>query len=97
MRPAQFAALKKGFVGPRPGSNSFPFVQLGKDDSRIDGEELEALFRSGYLTARPARETSELKGGDAGPYGEIPDVELSFAYELTPAGLLALSSQDGRE
>jgi hypothetical protein len=95
LNEAQRRILERGFMGPRPGSNAFPLLQLGKDGSRIDGEVLDAMFRAGHFEVTPARAPSHIRGGDAGPYGEIPDVDLDFAWRLSAAGRAALSVTNG--
>ena len=95
MTEAQIKMLEGGFLGPRPGSNSFPLLQLGKGELRIDGEQLDTMNRSGWLNAVPSSTHSTIEGGDAGPYGEVPDVELLFHYQLTPAGRAALAEETG--
>jgi hypothetical protein len=95
MNEAQRRILERGFMGPRPGSNAFPLLQLGKDDSRIDGEILDTMFRAGYFDITPAQSPDQIKGGDAGPYGEIPDVDLDFAWRLNESGRKALQQTPG--
>lgn len=95
MNEAQRQILQRGFIGPRPGSNAFPLLQLGEGESRIDGEVLDAMFRAGHFDITPARSPSQIKGGDAGPYGEIPDADLDFAWRLNDAGLKALAHSNG--
>lgn len=90
MNKAQRQILEGGFIGPRPGSNAFPLLQLGKGESRIDGEILEAMFRAGHFDVAPAVSPDSIKGGDAGPYGEVPDVELDFSWRLNDMGRNAL-------
>lgn len=94
---AQVKVLETGFLGPRPGSNAFPLLQLGMGESRIDGELIDSMIRAGHLEAFPSTDSTTIKGGDAGPYGEIPDVELMLRYELTPAGRIAISGKSDSE
>jgi hypothetical protein len=75
--------LSRGFQGPRPGSNAFPLLELRKGDVKISGERLDAMIREKVLEGWPRADPhSVIKGGDAGPYGEIPDVELIYNYRL---------------
>ncbi|MBV5269003.1 MAG: hypothetical protein JZU55_02630 [Afipia sp.] len=92
---AQIKLLERGFLGPRPGCNAFPLLQLGDGPSRIDGEQIDAMIRLGYLEAAAASRSETIIGGDAGPYGEIPDVELMLVYSITPAGRAALTQGRG--
>lgn len=88
--PTVAAMLRKGFLGPRPGSNAFPLLQLGKNPDAIFGEDIERLLREGLLTTEPGiGDAPIIKGGDAGPYGEIPDIDLTHRYWLTASGLVA--------
>jgi hypothetical protein len=89
---AQWRQLEGGFIGPRPGSNALPLLQLGDGASRINGDVLDALWRDGKLSATPSQQEHQIKGGMAGPFGEIPDVELNFAWRLTSAGRALLAS-----
>lgn len=76
-------ALGHGFRGPRPGSNAFPLLQLKDLGIHILGEKLDALIRAGILIGKPVTGPMTcIKGGNAGPYGEIPDVELTHSYWL---------------
>ena len=92
---AQRRVLANGFVGPRPGSNAFPLLQLGKGESRIDGEVLDTMFRAGHFDITKAQTPDRIKGGDGGPFGEIPDVDLDFVWTLTDAGRDALKLPNG--
>lgn len=75
--------LAQGFLGPRPGSNAFPLVELRDDDGDVPGERIAELARIGILVGIPAGEEIEcLKGGDGGDMGEIPDVELTHRYYI---------------
>ena len=75
--------LSKGFQGPRPGSNAMPLLELRKNGIVISGERIDELERAGVLVATPRdRVVHTIRGGDAGPYGEIPDIELSFNWHL---------------
>lgn len=95
LNDAQRQILERGFMGPRPGSNAFPLLQLGADDSRIDGEILDAMFRAGHFDISPAVKPAEqIRGGDAGPFGEIPDVDLDFQWRLSEAGKRAIAKHD---
>jgi hypothetical protein len=51
---------------------------------KIPGERIDALLRAGVLVATPraAPPYAVIKGGNAGLYGEIPDVELTHNYYL---------------
>ncbi len=42
--------------------------------------------RAGLLIASPrdGLAISEINGGTAGPYGEVPDIELTHNYRLAP-------------
>ena len=84
LNDAERRILANGFQGPRPGSNAFPLLSLKKDGTEVTGERIDELFRAGILVAIPrdGLPVSEIKGGNAGPYGEIPDVELTHNYRL---------------
>jgi hypothetical protein len=87
--------LRRGFRGPRPGSNTFPLLQLGRGEDRITGEDLERLIRIGWLHAEPITGEAEIiKGGHAGPLGEIPDVDITHRYSLTDAGRVGISKKE---
>jgi hypothetical protein len=77
-------ALRHGFQGPRPGSNAFPLLEIRDSGVKIPGERIDALLRAGVLVATPraAPPYAVIKGGNAGLYGEIPDVELTHNYYL---------------
>ena len=81
---AERGALSRGFRGPRPGSNAFPLLEIRDFGVKIPGEKIDALIRAGVLVGTPvAGPVQCIKGGLAGPYGEIPDVELSHKYRLS--------------
>lgn len=81
------ALLERGFRAPRPGSNAMPLLELRAADGRMPGEEVDRWVRDGLLTAEPVDgEPEVMRGGNAGPYGEIPDVEMTHRYRLTEAG-----------
>jgi hypothetical protein len=50
----------------------------------VTGERIDELLRAGLLAATPrdGKKIAEIKGGNAGPYGEIPDVEMTHDYRL---------------
>ena len=80
---AERLVLLGGFQGPRPGSNAMPLLEFRKDGVKISGERIDALIRAGELIATPRDKIAHtIQGGNAGPFGEIPDVELSFNYRL---------------
>jgi hypothetical protein len=92
---AMATILRRGFIGPRPGSNAFPLLELKTPGCKFLGEEIDTWIRQGLLRAEPVvGEVSFIKGGDAGPYGEIPDVALTHRYELTDAGYAALKPDE---
>jgi len=76
--------LARGFQGPRPGSNAFPLLSLKKEGVEVTGERIDELLRAGILHASPraGKPIAEIKGGNAGPHGEIPDIELTHDYRL---------------
>lgn len=86
------------FLGPRPGSNAFPLLALRDVGGDIAGEEIDAAVRAGLLVATPVcGDVKVIKGGDAGPYGEIPDVECTHRYAVTDVGRRAIADQEGRD
>lgn len=83
MTKEEEAVLRRGFRGPRPGSNAFPLLEIRDYGIKISGERIDALVRAGALVGTPVSGPCEvIKGGHAGPYGEIPDVELNHRYEV---------------
>jgi len=57
------------------------------------GEDIERWLRDGLLSAAPVSGAVEaIKGGNAGPYGEIPDVEMTHSYRLTERGLALIGA-----
>jgi hypothetical protein len=75
--------LRHGFHGPRPGSNAFPLLEIRECGVKIPGERIDALLRTNVLVATPRDAPyAVIKGGNAGPYGEVPDVELTHNYSL---------------
>ena len=85
-------ALEKGFVGPRPGSNFFPLLSLHVAGEELDGERIEELVRAGHLSHSPVQSETFVSGGDCGPYGIIPDIDLTHKYFLTSGARAALSN-----
>lgn len=83
MSPDELRVLARGFRGPRPGSNAFPLLEIRDLGVKISGERIDALIRAKHLIGTPvAGAVQVIKGGNAGPFGEIPDVELSYSYRL---------------
>lgn len=83
LRDDERMALRAGFQGPRPANNVWPLLQLQKDGVVLTGERIEELFRHGIIIAEPRKQVSNtIPGGNAGPFGEIPDIDLSFNYYL---------------
>jgi hypothetical protein len=69
------------FLGPAPINNYWSLLALKDDDGEIAGEEIELAVRRGLLWAeRITSAPPEIKGGDAGPYGEVPTIELTHRY-----------------
>lgn len=99
MTEAAIALLAKGFCGPRPGANIFYLTELRvSDGTSIDGETIDALTRSGLLVAEPKiGAVDTIKGGDAGPYGEIPDISITHRYRLSDLGRSTLSGRGDPE
>lgn len=79
--------LRKGFRGTKPETNFAGFLELCDGDVTVPGEEILRWVRLGWLEAFPVTGTVDIiKGGNAGPYGEIPDIEITHSYFLTPLG-----------
>ncbi len=75
------------FLGPRPGSNAWPLLRLETAAGDVMGEDINAWIRGGLFEPEPIDgEINVIKGGQAGPYGDIPDVDLNFRYYITAAG-----------
>lgn len=70
------------FAGPAPTNNYWSFLALRDDgEGEIAGEEIERAVRRGVLRAeRLPSAPIEVEGGDAGPYGEVPTIELTHRY-----------------
>jgi hypothetical protein len=50
------------------------------------------MVRAGLLNAIPVRGSANVvRGGYCGPYGEIPDVDLTHRYAATEAGRAVLA------
>jgi hypothetical protein len=61
----------------------FPLLEIRDSDVKISGERIDALLRANVLVATPRDAPyAVITGGNAGPYGEIPDVELTHNYYL---------------
>lgn len=83
---AERAVLSGGFCAPRPGNNFFPLLELKKGGVTIEGERIDALIRAGLLVGSPVSKPKKpIKGGDLGPHGEIPDIEITHRYALKTA------------
>lgn len=79
MTDAERAVLARGFRGPRPGSNSFSYLNVTDLGVQIDGERIDAMIRAGVLIGSPVSGPVEvIKGGPAGPYGGIPMRDFNF-------------------
>jgi hypothetical protein len=74
------------FRGPAPVNNYWSLLALRDDAGEIPGEEIAAVVRAGLLRASPVNgSVAVIAGGDAGPYGEIPDVEMTHRYDANDA------------
>lgn len=92
------ACLAHGFCGPRPGSNFFPMLEIKDYGVQIPGEKLEALVRAKVLIGSPVSgPIACIKGGNFGPYGDIPDIEMSYKYFLADANAEIAGSRNERE
>jgi hypothetical protein len=82
--------IAQGFKAPRPGSNAMSMVELvdHETNTRVGGEEIETYLRAGILQARELddRNMIVLKPDAALQKLEIPEVDLTHAYFLTPLG-----------
>jgi hypothetical protein len=83
---AQWRLLGDGFRGPRPGSNALALLGLSDGAVTVTGEEIDRLLAAGLLTVRPVRGAVEILPPSCGPYGEVPEVEMTHNYELSVAG-----------
>jgi hypothetical protein len=83
---AQWRLLGEGFRGPRPGSNALALLGLSDGDVTITGEQIDMLLKAGFLTVRHVHGAVEVLPASAGPYGEVPEVEMTHNYRLSAAG-----------
>lgn len=90
---AQRALLGDGpFVGPRPGSNFWPLLEIPVGDAAdpVDGEEVEGLLREGLLSAAEEDGLTVLRREDS--HIAECDVECTHVYRVTDAGRAALEA-----
>lgn len=87
--------------GPRPGSNFWPELCVKDEQGIIDendraGERIEDLVRAGYLAAneRPPGKVDVVNKGCA-EAPDLPEIELTHDYHLTPAGANAVAMFEG--
>lgn len=75
------------FIGPRPGSNQWVFVEL----EGVHGEVIDGMIRRGLLVGTIARDPRVL----VPQYDDLAecDIDLSHDYDLTPAGRAALKGR----
>jgi hypothetical protein len=88
---AQWRLLGEGFRGPRPGSNTLALLGLSDGTATVTGEQIDRLLTAGILVVRAVRGDIEVLPASSGPYGEVPEVEMTLNYELSAAGRRARS------
>jgi hypothetical protein len=76
------------WLAPRPGSNFLPLLRLETGASDVMGEDLQALFELGLLVAHPLPADAPIIAGGWGGerYGEVPDIDCDFRWELSERG-----------
>jgi hypothetical protein len=91
---AQWRLLSEGFRGPRPGSNTLALLGLSDGTVTITGEEIDRLLVAGFLLVRPVRGEVEILPASHGPFGEVPEIEMTHNYELSALGRRASGDDD---
>lgn len=91
-----FAALGGACCAPRPGSNVLTEVKFGGPGKvTVSGQQMEALYRAGYLLAAPGTRSMVLADNDA-----IGEVRADHEWSVSPAGWVeinrAIDDQSGR-
>lgn len=88
---AELSLLRTGCKGPRPGSNSWPFVFFECDAGSVEGERIDYFIRSGLLAPRPVDVVVLRPEAD-----DLADFEIdcTHGYDVTPAGRAALASRE---
>lgn len=91
------ATERNGWRAPRPGSNFLPMLCLETAGGDVDGEDMDALQRLGFLAAYPAGPHAKpfvQEGGMTELFGEIPDIDLDHVWKLTPKALAAIGQAE---
>ena len=94
---AQWRLLSEGFRGPRPGSNALALLGLSDGTVTVTGEEIDRLLAAGFLTVRPVLGDVEILPASCGPYGDVPEVEMTHNYALSALGRRACGGGDTGE
>lgn len=83
----RFDCIAKSCIAPRPGSNHLPALELISEDGQVavEGEELDALHRLGWLQANPDPRPIVVEDSD-----EWGGIDADHLWTITPAGRLAL-------
>lgn len=91
---AERALLMHGaLAGPRPGSNFWSVLCFDDDENEDWGAAIEGLVRRGLLAAFPRRDNEPELSVPSEEEDDIPDIDLTHNYDITPAGRAALEAE----